>query len=99
MLHWAAFRSTSETESSVAAANRYGHGIILISPPDFYLWGYLMDKVYVCRPETIGELNQAISLQVPLIQQEEGVLNDQQLRPSHPDMRLQRRGRHFEQEI
>ena len=31
-----------------------------LSPPDFYLWGYLKSKVYANKPRTISELKVAI---------------------------------------
>ena len=30
-----------------------------LSPPDFYLWGYLRSKVYANKPTTISELKVA----------------------------------------
>ena len=32
-----------------------------LSPPDFFLWGYLKDRVYAGKPRTITELKEAIS--------------------------------------
>lgn len=31
-----------------------------LSPPDFFLWGYLKDRVYAGKPETITKLNETI---------------------------------------
>ena len=31
-----------------------------LSPPDFFLWGYLKDRVYAGKPRTITELREAI---------------------------------------
>ena len=31
-----------------------------LTPPDFFLWGYLKDKVYAQRPQTIDELKEII---------------------------------------
>ena len=31
-----------------------------LSPPDFFLWGYLKDRVYARKPRTITELKEAI---------------------------------------
>ena len=31
-----------------------------LSPPDFFLWGYLKDRVYAGKPRTITELKEAI---------------------------------------
>ena len=32
-----------------------------LEPPDFYLWGYLKDRVYSENPQTIPELKAAIT--------------------------------------
>ena len=32
-----------------------------LNPPDFYLWGYLKDKVYENNPQTLPELKRAIT--------------------------------------
>ena len=69
--HWAAFTTTSQTETSVTAANRYGHHVLLVSPPIFFYRATSM-KTFVCIHQTIKE-KQAISLLVSLIQQEEVV--------------------------
>ncbi|KAI6648262.1 hypothetical protein LOD99_12071 [Oopsacas minuta] len=35
-----------------------------LSPPDFFLWGYLKDRVYKDRPKTITDLKQKIKDEV-----------------------------------
>jgi hypothetical protein len=37
-----------------------------LTPPDFFLWGYVKDKVYAKNPSTINELKNGI---VEVIQQ------------------------------
>ena len=31
-----------------------------LSPPDYYLWGFLKDRVYATKPRTLGELKKKI---------------------------------------
>lgn len=38
-----------------------------LSPPDFFLWGYLKDNVYRNKPETIDKLKEEIEIQVHAI--------------------------------
>lgn len=46
--------------------DRYGYGLTWpayspdLNPCDFFLWGYLKDRVYKNRPRTIADLKQAI---------------------------------------
>ena len=42
-----------------------------LSPPDFYLWGLLNDRVYQNNSKTITELKLAITLNVCEIKREE----------------------------
>lgn len=32
-----------------------------LNPPDFFLWGYVKDRVYVNKPRTVEELKTAVS--------------------------------------
>ena len=38
-----------------------------LSPPDFFLWGYLKDRVYKTNPQTIGELKRNIQTEMEAI--------------------------------
>ena len=42
-----------------------------LSPPDFYLWGYLKDRVYKDKPRIIPELKEAITAEIRAISKEE----------------------------
>ena len=42
-----------------------------LSPPDFYLWGLLKDRVYQNNPKTIAELKLAITQNICAIKREE----------------------------
>ena len=39
-------------------------------PPDFFLWGYLKDRVYKTNPRTIGELKTNIQTEIEAIGEE-----------------------------
>ena len=41
-----------------------------LNPPDFFLWGYLKDVVYVNRPQTIQELKNNITHEISQIPRE-----------------------------
>ena len=41
-----------------------------LAPCDFFLWGYLKEKVYRHRPQSIQDLNTAISLEIRRIPKE-----------------------------
>lgn len=41
-----------------------------LSPPDFFLWGYLKDRVYKNRPHTLLELKENIRVEIAAISQE-----------------------------
>ena len=45
-----------------------------LSPPDFYLWGYLKDRVYQEKPRTLSQLKTKIRKEVKAIKPE--VLKD-----------------------
>jgi len=42
-----------------------------LNPPDFYLWGYLKDRVYGNNPQTIPDLKAAITAAIRAIPREE----------------------------
>jgi len=42
-----------------------------LNPPDFYLWGYLKDRVYGNNPQTIPDLKAAITAVIRAIPREE----------------------------
>jgi len=42
-----------------------------LEPPDFYLWGYLKDRVHGNNPQTIPDLKGAITAAVRAIPREE----------------------------
>ena len=42
-----------------------------LNPPDFYLWGYLKDRVYGNNPQTIPDLKAAITAAIRVIPREE----------------------------
>ena len=42
-----------------------------LDPPDFYMWGYLKDKVYGKNPQTIPDLKTAITAAIIAIRREE----------------------------
>ncbi len=44
-----------------------------LNPPDFYLWGYLKDRVYENNPQTIPELKEAITQKIRAIPKQECV--------------------------
>ena len=39
-----------------------------LTPVDFFLWGYLKDRVYVGKPQTTEELKQSIRIEITAIQ-------------------------------
>jgi len=66
-----------------------------LNPPDFYLWGYLKDRVYGNNPQTIPDLKAAIIAAVRAIPREEcGRVIENFAR--RIQMCLQRRGAHLE---
>ncbi|GFN76491.1 transposable element tc3 transposase [Plakobranchus ocellatus] len=44
-----------------------------LCPPDFYLWGYLKDNVYINNPQTISDLKAVITQKIRQIPREECV--------------------------
>ncbi|CAI6354061.1 unnamed protein product [Macrosiphum euphorbiae] len=38
-----------------------------LTPPDFFLWGYLKGRVYKNRPQTLDELKSNITMEINLI--------------------------------
>jgi len=42
-----------------------------LNPPDFYMWGYLKDRVYGNNPQTIPDLKAAITAPIRGIPREE----------------------------
>ena len=56
-----------------------------LSPMDYFLWGFLKNRVYETQPATLTELQQRISDQVAIITQEirENVLNNFYFRLAH----------------
>ena len=66
-----------------------------LNPPDFYLWGYLKDRVYANNPQSIPDLKAAITAAIRAIPREEcgRVIKNFSRRIQ---MCLQRRGAHFE---
>jgi len=42
-----------------------------LNPPDFYLWGYLKDRVYGNNPRTIPDVKAAITAAIRAILREE----------------------------
>ena len=38
-----------------------------VNPPDFFLWGYLKDRVYADNPQTISDLKAAITAAIQAI--------------------------------
>ena len=66
-----------------------------LNPPDFYLWGFLKDKVYQGNPQTIEELKTAITAKIRAIPKEECVkVIDNFVR--RVQVCLQRNGGHLE---
>ena len=66
-----------------------------LNPPDFYLWGYLKDRVYEHNPQTIPDLKAAITAAIRAIPREEcrRVIENFARRIQ---VCLQRRGAHLE---
>ena len=44
-----------------------------LNPPDFFLWGFLKDKIYQNNPQTIQALKTAITANIQTISQDECV--------------------------
>jgi len=66
-----------------------------LNPPDFYLWGYLKDRVYGNNLQTIPDLKAAITAAIRAIPREEcGRVIENFAR--RIQMCLQRRGAHLE---
>ena len=66
-----------------------------LNPPDFYLWGYLKDRVYGNNTQTIPDLKTAITAAIRAIPREECGRVIENL--AHQiQMCLQRRGAHLE---
>jgi len=66
-----------------------------LNPPDFYLWGYLRDRVYGNNPQTIPDLKAAITAAIGAIPREEcGRVIENFVR--RIQMCLQCRGAHLE---
>ena len=66
-----------------------------LNPPDFYLWGYLKDRVYENNPQTIGDLKTAITARIRAIPIEECVRVIDNF-ASRLQVCLQRQGCHLE---
>ena len=66
-----------------------------LNPPDFYLWGYLKDNVYMGNPQTIAELKNEITRKIREITPDECscVIDNFSRRVQ---LCLQRRSRHLE---
>lgn len=66
-----------------------------MSPPDFYLWGFLKDNVYTDNPNTVAALKREITKKIRAITQEEckRVIDNFSRRVQ---VCLQRAGRHLE---
>ena len=68
-----------------------------LTPCDFFLWGYLKDKVYTTLPQNIQELRNCIQHEVEILRQNTGMV-----RRAVADMRrrcklcVERRGGHVE---
>ena len=43
-----------------------------LSPPDFFPWGYLRDRVYASKPTTISELKSNIKVKIRAIPRSQG---------------------------
>ena len=41
-----------------------------LSPPDFFLWGHLKDRVYKTKPQTIADLKVRIREEIEAIEEE-----------------------------
>ena len=66
-----------------------------LNPPDFYLWGYLKDRVFGNNPQTIPDLKAAITAAIKAIPREEcGRVIENFAR--RIQVCLQRRGAHLE---
>ena len=66
-----------------------------LNPPDFYLWGYLKNRVYANNPQSIPDLKAAITAAIRAIPREEcGRVIENFAR--RIQVCLQRRGAHFE---
>jgi len=94
--HWHGYSSVSLTGWSAADVTRSGRRIHRTwIPPDFYLWGYLKDRVYGNKPQTIPDLKAAITAAIRAIPMEEcgRVIKNFARRIQ---MCLQRRGAHLE---
>jgi len=66
-----------------------------LNPPDFYMWGYLKDRVYGNNPQTIPDLKAAITAAIrPIPREECGRVIENFAR--RIQMCLQRRGAHLE---
>ena len=63
-----------------------------LDPPDFYMWGYLKDRVYGNNPQTIPDMKAAITAAIRAIPRE-GVIENFTRRIQ---MCLQSRGAHLE---
>ena len=66
------------------------------NPCDFFLWGYLKDKIYRNRPRTIQELKEAITSEINGIDRDtlNGLMENFEKR-LHATVEVE--GRHFEQ--
>ena len=66
-----------------------------LNPPDFYLWGYLKDRICANNPQSIPDLKAAITAAIRAIPREEcGRVIENFAR--RIQVCLQRRGAHFE---
>jgi len=66
-----------------------------LEPPDFYMWGYLKDRVYGNKPQTIPDLKAAITAAIRAIPREECARVIENF-AHRIQMCLQRRGAHLE---
>ena len=70
--HWHGYSSVFLTDWSAAGVTRSGRRIHRTwTPPDFYLWGYLKDRVYANNPQSIPDLKAAIAAAIRAITREE----------------------------
>ena len=94
--HWHGYSSVSPTKWSAAGVTRSGRSIHRTwTLSDFYMWGYLKDRVYGNNPQTIPDLKAAITAAIRANPREKcGRVIENFAR--RIQMCLQRRGAHLE---
>ena len=55
---------SKKTKSKRKKEKHFELKILHLNPPDFFLWGYLKDRVYAARPKSITELKEAIKEEI-----------------------------------